>query len=140
MHNQYGVGPCEWQFLQRAEFAKYSIESNLRDIAGKKIIFDSEGGLVPMDGWQSCLPDIPQLISTIKPAPDGSLVAAVDSSTVRIAETDEGVLYAAKCGVALAHAKKPLMHIKIGPSLFYMTEKAVENSVLNQRLARLVLL
>ena len=141
MHNTSWDGANEcMQFPYGAELADYSLDSNVREIIGKKIIFDSEGGMVPINGWQSRLPETTQVVKTIRPVRDGSLVAAVDSSCARVGETEDGVLYAAKCGIALGQAQKPLMHFKIGPSLFYITEKAVAESALDRRLARVVLL
>jgi hypothetical protein len=67
------------------------------------------------------------------------MVAAIDSSSIKVAETEEGALYAIKCGVAMAYGGAALMHFKIGPMLFYLSESTVFDSELDDRLARLVL-
>jgi hypothetical protein len=67
-------------------------------------------------------------------------VAAIDSSSVKIAETEEGSLYGVKCGIATAYAGQALMHFKIGPVLFYLSESTIQDSELEERLTRLVLL
>jgi NurA-like 5'-3' nuclease len=67
------------------------------------------------------------------------IVAAVDSSSVKLGETEEGGLYAVKCGMAMALDRRALMHFRIGPILFYLSENAARNSELEGRLARAVL-
>jgi hypothetical protein len=67
-------------------------------------------------------------------------VAAVDSSSVKLAETEEGSLYGIKCGIAIAYGGRALMHFKIGPVLFYLSESTIQDSELEERLSRLVLL
>lgn len=93
--------------------------------------------LVPVDGWgtksHSCA-----TMTTIRPVRENAIVAAIDSSSVKLAETEEGGLYAIKCGVAMAHGGMPLMHFKIGPILFYLSESTIYDSELDDRLARLV--
>ncbi|MGI0019992.1 MAG: DNA double-strand break repair nuclease NurA [Nitrososphaera sp.] len=114
----------------------------LEELRGKKIIFSAEDkALVPVDGWgfkagQSyCAPTI----TTIRPVRENTMVAAIDSSSIKIADTEEGALYAIKCGVAMAYGGAALMHFKLGPMLFYLSESTVYDSELDDRLARLVL-
>jgi hypothetical protein len=67
------------------------------------------------------------------------MVAAVDSSSIKLAETEDGGLYAIKCGIAMAYGGAALMHFKIGPMLYYISEDNLRDSQLDSRLARLVL-
>jgi hypothetical protein len=113
----------------------------LEELKGKKIMFSSKDKtLVPIDGWgmkpgSACC----ATITTIQPARENTMVAAIDSSSIKLAETEEGGLYAIKCGIAMAYGGSALMHFKIGPMLFYLSESTVYDSELDDRLARLVL-
>ena len=67
------------------------------------------------------------------------MVSAIDSSTIQIAETEEGSLYGVKSGVAISIGGHALMHFKIGPILFYLSEQTIRNSEIDHRLAKLIL-
>src|SRR5215218_5286395 len=111
-------------------------------LKGKKIVFSCDDKkMVPVDGWGlRSNPYTTATVTTIRSIKENALVAAIDSSSVKLAETEDGSLYAIKCGVATAYAGRTLMHFKIGPVLFYLSEKTVHESELEERLSRLVLL
>lgn len=114
-----------------------------RDVLkGKKIVFcHDDKKVIPVDGWgMRSNPYGSRTITTIRPIKQNTLVAAIDSSSIKLAETEDGSLYGIKCGVATAYAGHTLMHFKIGPGLFYLSEKTVQDSELEERLSRLVLL
>ncbi|WP_337862279.1 DNA double-strand break repair nuclease NurA [Nitrososphaera sp.] len=116
----------------------------LEELRGKKIVFSADDkSLVPVDGWGLKAGGSPYCatatITTFKPIRENTMVAAIDSSSIKMAETEEGALYAIKCGVAVAYGGAALMHFKIGPMLFYLSESTVYDSELDDRLARLVL-
>lgn len=120
-----------------------SLSSNLRkDLLGKTIAFShyDEKSHIPIGkyGNQADLINA-ETITPIKSIQEATLVAAVDSSSIRIAETENGCLYAIKCGVAFATNGQPLMHFKLGPILFYLSEETVKKSELDYRIANLVL-
>lgn len=114
----------------------------LDELNGKKIVFNCDDKkMIPVDGWGlRSDPYAATMVTTIRPIKENALVAAIDSSSVKIAETDDGSLYGIKCGIATAYAGRALMHFKIGPLLFYLSESIMEHSELEERLARLVLL
>lgn len=112
----------------------------LEELRGKKIVFSSgDKSLVPVDGWGIKSPQCAATITTFRPVRENTMVAAIDSSSIKLAETDDGSLYAIKCGIAMAYGGAALMHFKIGPMLFYLSEGTVYDSELDDRLARLVL-
>jgi hypothetical protein len=117
------------------------IVPKLDELRGRKIIFSRDDKkLVPRDGWglksnPFCCP-----VTTFRPRHEKTLVAAIDSSCVKMAETEDGSLYAVKCGIATAIDGHALMHFKIGPVLFYLTGSSVKESDLDDRLAKSVLL
>jgi hypothetical protein len=111
-------------------------------LKGKKIVFCyDDKKMIPVDGWgMRSNPYDTTTITTIRPIRDNALVAAIDSSSVKLAETEDGSVYGVKCGVATAYAGHTLMHFKIGPVLFYLSEKTIHESELEERLSRLVIL
>ena len=58
------------------------------------------------------------------------------SSSVKLAETEDGSVYGIKCGVATSYAGHNLMHFKIGPVLFYLSEKTIHESELEEWLSK----
>jgi hypothetical protein len=110
-------------------------------LSGKKIAFGChEKNHVPLGGWGvRSSPSCEKTINSIRPVNEAVLIAAVDSSSIRIAETEDGSLYALKGGIALALNGQAIMHFKIGPILFYLSNETIKTSELDHRLARLVL-
>jgi hypothetical protein len=111
-------------------------------LKGKKIVFCyDDKRMIPVDGWgMRSNPYSTATITTIRPIKENALIAAIDSSSIKLAETEDGSLYGIKCGIATAYAGHTLMHFKIGPGLFYLSEKTIHESELEERLSRLVLL
>jgi hypothetical protein len=128
--------------LDIGESVSKCLAPKLDVLKGKKIVFCyDEKKMMPVDGWgMRSDPYNTTTVTTIRPLKENALVAAIDSSSVKLAETEDGSLYAIKCGVATAYASHTLMHFKIGPVLFYLSEKTVRESELEERLSRLVLL
>ena len=119
------------------------LSSRLEELLkGKKIIFSSEDkNLIPVDGWG--IRNIPYCITpviTIQPKADNTTICAMDSSTIQLAETEDGSLYGVKSGVVLSIGANALIHFKIGPILFYLSEETIDHSQLDHRLAKLILI
>ena len=97
-------------------------------LKGKKIIFSvDEKNLVPIEGWgKRPNPYCAETITTIQPIKGNTIVAALDSSSIQIAETEDGILYAVKSGIAISVSEHALMHFKIGPILFYLSEETIK--------------
>ncbi|HEX6282667.1 MAG TPA: DNA double-strand break repair nuclease NurA [Nitrososphaera sp.] len=128
--------------LDIGESVSKCLAPKLDVLKGKKIVFCyDDKKMMPVDGWgMRSDPYSTTTVTTIRPIKENALVAAIDSSSIKLAETEDGSLYAIKCGVATAYASHNLMHFKIGPVLFYLSEKTVHESELEERLSRLVLL
>jgi hypothetical protein len=119
------------------------LSSRLEELLkGKKIIFSSEDrNLIPVDGWG--IRNIPYCITpvtTIQPKADNTTICAMDSSTIQLAETEDGSLYGVKSGVVISIGANALIHFKIGPILFYLSEETIDHSQLDHRLAKLILI
>jgi len=114
------------------------LEPKLDALVGKQVLFSSdEKEYSPMEGWEpkNHFPNI----NTIKVIDEPTTVAAIDSSSMFIGETAEGMIYSAKCGLALACKGKPVMHFKIGPMLFYINDDIVSSSTIDEKLWKFVL-
>ena len=128
--------------LDIVESVSKCLAPKLDGLRGKKIVFSCDDKkMVPVDGWglRANLYGA-ATVTTIRPIKENTMVAAIDSSSVKLAETEEGSLYGVKCGIATAYGGRALMHFKIGPVLFYLSESTIQDSELEDRLARLVLL
>ncbi|MGI0037766.1 MAG: DNA double-strand break repair nuclease NurA [Nitrososphaera sp.] len=113
----------------------------LDSLRGRRIIFSRDDKkLVPHEGWGLKSNQFCGTVTTFRPIHEKTLVAAVDSSSIKLAETEEGSLYAVKCGIATAIDGSALMHFRMGPVLFYLTESSATASELDDRLAKAVLL
>src|SRR5690606_27821010 len=125
-----------------AESVSRCLAPKLDGLKGKKIVFSSDDKkMIPVDGWGlRSNPYNAATVTTVRPIRENALVVAIDSSSVKIAETEDGGLYAIKCGIATAFAGHALMHFKIGPILFYLSESTIRDSELDERLAKLVLM
>lgn len=128
--------------LNVVESVSRCLVQKLDILKGKKIVFCSDDKkMVPIDGWGlRSSPYTTATITTLRSIKENALVAAIDSSSIKLAETEDGSVYGIKCGIATAYAGQTLMHFKIGPVLFYLSESAIHESELDERLSRLVLL
>ncbi len=128
--------------LDIVESVSRCLAPKLDVLKGKKIVFCyDDKKMIPVDGWgMRSKPYDTTTINTIRPIKDNALVAAIDSSSVKLAETEDGSVYGIKCGISTAYACHTLMHFKIGPVLFYLSEKTIHESELEERLSRLVIL
>ena len=108
---------------------------------GRQIIFgNGERRLVPIQGWEFKNRHENTPLMTIQPLKEETTILAVDSSSIQIAETEEGALYALKSGIATAIQGQILAHFKMGPILFYLSEDTLRHSEIDHRIAKLVLL
>lgn len=109
-------------------------------LKGKNIVFTSDDkSLVPLGGWKKdvhAFCEVP--INPIPTSKEPSIVCGTDSSCIKIAETEDGTLYAVKCGVVFCLSLQVALHFKIGPLLFYITESTLSSSDLDSRLVKVV--
>jgi NurA domain len=107
---------------------------------GKQIIFSNgEPRLAPIEGWASRSKRPCTTLNTIQALKEETRIVAIDSSSIQVAETEEGVLYAAKSGIAIATQGQIQAHFKIGPILFYLSEDTLGHSELDHRITKLIL-
>jgi hypothetical protein len=107
---------------------------------GRQIIFSNgESRLVPIQGWARKNKHSCTTLTTIQPLKEETTIVAIDSSSIQVAETEEGVLYAVKSGIAIATQGQTQAHFKIGPLLFYLSEDTLKHSELDHRITKLIL-
>ena len=112
--------------------------SNLR--TGQRVLFDVDGNGIQFLNRQSsrynpyCATPI-----TIKPIRTKTRIFAIDSSSVRLGETEDGNIYAVKCGIAIASNCDSIHHYKIGPIIFYLNDDTLRESALDHHLANIIL-
>jgi hypothetical protein len=107
---------------------------------GRQIIFSNgESRLVPLEGWAHRNRQPCATLTTIHPLKEETPIVGIDSSSIQVAETEEGVLYAAKSGIAIATQGQIQAHFKIGPILFYLSEDTLKHSELDHRITKLIL-
>src|SRR2546428_13822364 len=94
-----------------AESLSKCIEQKLEELNGKRIVFSRDDKkMIPIDGW-GVRPDLnPTTVTTIRPIKENALVAAIDSSSANLAETEEGGWNGPNCGIPTANHGPPLMH------------------------------
>lgn len=136
-----GINPDDFERVFERSLS-HCLSSKIKEsLKGKKIMFTmDEKNLFPVEGWGiRASPYSTTPIITIQPIVDNTMVSAIDSSTIKIAETEEGSLYGVKSGIAISKGGHAIMHFKIGPILFYLSEQTIRNSEIDHRLAKLVL-
>lgn len=108
---------------------------------GQRVLFEVDGnGIQSLDRRPNRYnPYCTSPITIIKPIRTMTSIYAIDSSSVRLGETDDGSIYAVKCGIAMASNCHALHHYKIGPIIFYVNDDTVRESELDHKLANIVL-
>ncbi len=142
MHAQldHRFGATSLSELDVVDSVSRCLTPQLEELRGRRIIFSRDDTkLFPVDGWGLRTMLHPRVVTTVRPVNENTIVAAVDSSCIELAETEEGSLYAAKCGIATAFGGRSFMHFKIGPVLFYMGESTAHRSDLDDKVAKAVL-
>lgn len=109
---------CIMQRFDRAINA--TLQPRFDTLIGKQVLFsmDEKKEFAPLEGWEPRNKRAD--IRTVGAVDEPAYIAAIDSSCIFIGDTDEGSIYAAKGGLALAFSGRPVMHFKIGPILFYL--------------------
>jgi hypothetical protein len=107
---------------------------------GRNIIFTSNDDLrSPVDGWYTNTYRETELpVNRILPVHESTIVSGVDSSCLKIAETEDGSLYAIKCGLVFCTSLDIVLHLRIGPLLLYLTNESLRSSELDGRLLKAV--
>lgn len=108
---------------------------------GQRILFGLVGkSIQSLDGRSNRYnPYCATTIIPIQPIKTMTTIYAIDSSSTRIGETDDGSIYAIKCGIVVACNCETLLHYKLGPLISYLSRENVRNSELDHKLVNLIL-
>ena len=146
MHNQLNIQELE----SNIESMKKSLINNFSNsyfckdyknlIENKKLVFvDDEEG-IPIQNWGIHSEKYSNLkINQIYPIEEEKLVFGIDSSCVKVAEVEDGGLYAVKGSVCISFKGKPTAHLKIGPLMFYINEEILQNLRFDRNVFKLIL-
>ncbi|HEX9317977.1 MAG TPA: hypothetical protein VF884_03480 [Nitrososphaeraceae archaeon] len=108
-------------------------------LKGKNIVFTpNDRTRVPINGWKKEYQDNNFPLRAIAIVSNPTIVTGIDSSCIKIAETEEGTIYAIKCGIVFCISFEIVLHFKIGPLLLYLTEASLSDSELDSRLVKIV--
>jgi hypothetical protein len=109
-------------------------------IENKKLVFvDDEEG-IPIQNWGIHSEKYSHLkINQIYPMEEEKLVFGIDSSCIKVAEVEDGGLFAVKGSVCISFKGKPAAHLKIGPLMFYINEEILQNLRLDRNVFKLIL-
>jgi len=146
MHNQLNLQELE----SNIESMKKSLINNFSNsyfckdyknlIENKKLVFvDDEEG-IPIQNWGIHTEKYSNLkINQIYPIEEEKLVFGIDSSCIKVAEVEDGGLYAVKGSVCISFKSKPAAHLKIGPLMFYINEEILQNLRFDRNVFKLIL-
>lgn len=119
------------------------LNQNLNQLTHKKVIFSRNGSeLQPINGWNTNTPNLK--VKHLQPSSEKITVAAIDSSSIHIAETSDGSIYASRVSVVFSQNAKLYSYVRIGPIIYYIDETNASKISLNitgsNRLTKLLLL
>ena len=146
MHNQLNLQDLEsnLESMKRSLINSFSNSYFCKDyknlIENKKLVFvDDEEG-IPIQNWGIYSEKYSNLkLTRIVPAEDEKLVFGIDSSCIKVAEVEDGGLYAVKGSVCISFKGKPAAHLKIGPLMFYLNEEVLQSLKFDRNVFKLIL-
>ena len=146
MHNQLNLQDLEsnLESMKRSLINSFSNSYFCKDyknlIENKKLVFvDDEEG-IPIQNWGIHSEKYSNLkLTRIVSAEDEKLVFGIDSSCIKVAEVEDGGLYAVKGSVCISFKGKPAAHLKIGPLMFYLNEEVLQSLKFDRNVFKLIL-
>lgn len=146
MHNQLNFHDLEYNI----ENMKNSLISNFngslfckdyrKNIENKKIVFVEDDEGIPIQNWAIDSVKFDDIrINNIDVVTEEKLVFGIDSSCIKIAEVEDGSIYAIKGSVCLSFKGKPTTHLRIGPFVLYINEETLKNFKLEHNVTKLIL-
>jgi hypothetical protein len=109
-------------------------------LENKKLVFVNDDDGVPIQNWgmRSEKYDCVQ-VNDIDIIKKEKYVFGIDSSCIKVAEVEDGGLYAIKGSTCISFKGSPVTHLKIGPFIFYLNEEILKNFRLDQNVLKLTL-
>lgn len=146
MHNQLNFQDLQsnLEFMKKSLINSFSNSYFCKDyknlIENKKLVFvDDEEG-IPIQNWGIHSEKYANLkLTKINPVEGEKLVFGIDSSCIKVAEVEDGGLYAVKGSVCISFKGKPAAHLKIGPLMFYLNEEVLQTLKFDRNVFKLIL-
>lgn len=109
-------------------------------LENKKLVFVGNDEGIPIQNWGlSSEKYTDTKINEIPFIQKEKLIFGIDSSCIKIAEVEDGGMYAVKGSSCISFKGKPMAHLKIGPLLFYLNEEVIKNFRLEHNVSKLIL-
>ncbi|MGB9659887.1 MAG: DNA double-strand break repair nuclease NurA [Nitrososphaerales archaeon] len=117
----------------------HKVASRILKLSSKRVIFSTDNSnMKPIWGWPSNEEIEVKEFSTVS---QPTVLAALDSSCIHVADVEDGSIYAARVASAFFYDQKPQNHVRIGPIIFYLNEQnLMDEEYADERLSKLVLL
>ncbi len=146
MHNQLN----SHELKSDIENMKNSLVCNFTDsffckdyrklLENKKLVFVDNDEGIPIQNWGIDSERYDNIkINDINLIRKEKLVFGIDSSCIKVAEVEDGSLYAIKGSICISFKGRPLTHLKIGPFLFYLNEEIIKSFRLEHHIFKLIL-
>ncbi len=146
MHNQLNFQDLEsnLEFMKKSLINSFSNSYFCKDyknlIENKKLVFVDDEESIPIQNWGIHSEKYANLkLTQITPAEGEKLVFGIDSSCIKVAEVEDGGLYAVKGSVCISFKGKPAAHLKIGPLMFYLNEEVLQGLKFDRNVFKLIL-
>ncbi|MGD9672630.1 MAG: DNA double-strand break repair nuclease NurA [Candidatus Nitrosocosmicus sp.] len=146
MHNQLNLQDLEsnLESMKRSLINSFSNSYFCKDyknlIQNKKLVFVDDEESIPIQNWGIHSEKYSNLkLTRISPTEAEKLVFGIDSSCIKVAEVEDGGLYAVKGSVCISFKGKPTAHLKIGPLMFYLNEEVLQSLKFDRNVFKLIL-
>ena len=146
MHNQLDLQDLEsnLETMKKSIIKSFSNSYFCKDykdlIENKKLVFVDDEETIPIQNWGIHSEKYANLkLNRINLIESEKLVFGIDSSCVKIAEVEDGGLYAVKGSICISFKGKPIAHLKIGPLMFYLNEEVLHNLRFDRNIFKLIL-
>ncbi|MEJ7641035.1 MAG: DNA double-strand break repair nuclease NurA [Candidatus Nitrosocosmicus sp.] len=109
-------------------------------LESKKLVFVNDDDGIPIQNWGMRSEKYDHMkVNDIGTVKIDKFVFGIDSSCIKVAEVEDGGLYAVKGCICISFKGKPLNHLKVGPFLFYLNEETLKNFRIDHNILKLTL-
>ncbi|HEY0579576.1 MAG TPA: DNA double-strand break repair nuclease NurA [Candidatus Nitrosocosmicus sp.] len=109
-------------------------------LENKKLVFVNDDEGIPIQNWGMRSEKYDHIeVNNIDIVKKEKFVFGIDSSCIKVAEVEDGGLYAIKGSTCISYKGSPITHLKIGPFIFYLNEEILKNFRLDHNILKLTL-
>ncbi len=109
-------------------------------LKNKKLVFVNDDDGIPIQNWGMRSEKYDQInVNKINLVKKEKFVFGIDSSCIKVAEVEDGGLYAVKGSTCVSYKGTPITHLKIGPFIFYLNDEILKNFKIDQNVLKLTL-